>query len=57
MQKTVEYRYNAVRYNRILHISQQGLCQNSNENVNPQKTQRANYKVSFVMILEKLTAL
>ena len=62
MQKTVEYRYNAVGYNRILHILLQGLCQNSNESVNPQKTphtppQRASYEVSFVTILEKLTAL
>ena len=56
---TVECRYNAVQYNKILHTSLQWRDQNINKRLNLQKTHhtspyRASYGVSFVIILDKI---
>ena len=59
MLNTVECHYNVIQYNMIMHTSLLWLSQNINESLNPQKTPhispyRANYGVSFVMILVKI---
>ena len=56
---TVECRYNAVQYNKILHTSLQWRGQNINKRLNLQKTHhtspyRASYGVSFVRIFDKI---
>ena len=56
---TVECRYNAVQYCKILHEWLQELRQNINQMLDPQKTPhtsplRASYRVSFVNICEKI---
>ena len=59
MQNTVECRYNAVQYCKLLHNWLQELRQNIDQILDPQKTphtspSRVSYGVSFVNICEKI---